>query len=734
MKCFPFLISTDFIPRSSAFGEAATDDFIMTEVGCSGSESQISACPFKTYNNEDCSRSQVAGVKCAKCTQTNLLDIVNTVIVGATVEESKLSIETAMDKLTADCYPWDCSKRTPDYPEYCLVKSFLREARDIVGRDFKKNQVSLQFNAGELLSHAYTKESNSKIIAELDRISAQMENFQTELADYFATMADFDKTKATADHYYYRGVWATQKNTMDTLSLEVGDQLGDLFITAFVVQTANLVELTTQVAFAIASMATPLDAVLNTGEMFEKVNEIMDYMAELANAGVDLIHLKYVFEDVLPEFEKLAEEFKVNLESNLDTYQNISRILSIDSADELTEEDADLFLDAYNNYSPAITAEQLARYQVLLDQTVESPCAIVQDDSQLVAAMIRMFVVEMCPELQQNVEVLKALLESQADVQFDIMDSFADIARAKVAERSARELSKVFGRGSMEVLQGAVATKNSLVVYQTHKTQLINDACDTIKYMNYGVEQSFCDTARKNTDGDIGHLVSYNYEQDIQCHASRSRSAVFKIPAVTRHGNETIPEGTLDLGQLMKSKPVLFRIPSLQWLRDNEWVTENEPGPFFVKQLELYPLPDLGATTVTTSSSFSLNKNVLNGEEIFFDRSLIATFSQQENFVNCHNPPELPSPYDVVNCDKYATTCRTALGEFGPGKIYPSLIGSQWSVKFDLPVIPKMPYPKTPFHLKVFATICNVKTQVMRFYIWVVGRICKIHVYNFTFK
>merc|ERR1719383_853012 len=110
----------------------------------------------------------------------------------------------------------------------------------------------------------------------------------------------------------------------------------------------------------------------------------MDYMAELANAGVDLIHLTYVFEDVLPEFEKLAEELKVNLESNLDTYQNISRILSIDSADELTEEDADLFLDAYNSYSPAITAEQLARYQVLLDQTVESPCAIVQDDSQLV--------------------------------------------------------------------------------------------------------------------------------------------------------------------------------------------------------------------------------------------------------------------------------------------------------------------------------------------------------------
>merc|ERR1711872_920237 len=228
--------------------------------------------------------------------------------------------------------------------------------------------------------------------------------------------------------------------------------------------------------------------------------------------------------------------------------------------------------------------------------------------------------------------------------------------------------------------------------------------------MNYGVEQSFCATARQNTDGDIRHLVSYNYGQDIQCHASRSRSAVFKIPAMTRHGNETIPEGTLDLSQLMKGKQVLFRIPSLQWLKDNEWVRDDEPGPFFVKQLELYPLPDLGASTVTTSSSFSLNKNLLDGE-IIFDRSLSATFSHEENFINCHNPPELPSPYDVLNCDKYKTTCRTALGEFGPGTIYPSLIGSHWSVKFYLPVLPKMPYPKTPFYLKVFASICNVKEQ-----------------------
>ena len=261
----------------------------------------------------------------------------------------------------------------------------------------------------------------------------------------------------------------------------------------------------------------------------------------------------------------------------------------------------------------------------------------------------------------------------------------------------------------MEVLQGAIAAKNSLVIFQLHKVQLIADACDTIKYINYGEEQDFCDSMRKNPAGNLGNLVSYKYDEDFQCHKSRSRSVLFKIPAMTRHGNDSFPDGTLDLSQLMRGKSAPFHIPSMQWLVDNEWLDESESGPVFVKQLDLYPFPDMGEDTVITSASFSLEKNILNGEEIVFDRNLTATFSRQDNFVNCLNPPELPSPYDVVHCEKYKTACRTATGEFGPGTIYPSLVGSHWNVKFHFPVIPKMPYPTTPLYLQVFATICNIK-------------------------
>ena len=612
--------------------------------------------------------------------------------------------------MRVDCYQWDCSKKTPDYEEYCAVKSFLEEAKHIAGKDLTRNHVSLQFRPDALLSHAYTKESTLTIITELNRVKAQLGSFQTELASYHATMASFDKTKAVADFNYFKRLWATQKNYLGTKAIVLGRRFKELFQTAFTVQSANIDALTAQVAMAIASMATPTDAIFNPGELLEKMNTVLDYGAQLANARVNMAHLTYVFRNTLPAFVGLAREIRGNFEGNYEAYQNISRILKMTSTDELTTEDAHAFLKAYNDYSPAITAEQLSRYKVLLDQTVEMPCSIVQGDSQSIKTMTRLLVVKMCPALKQLVEVYKGVLENQAQTQFDIMDSYADIARAKLAERVSSKLSDVFGRGSLRDLEGAIAIQSSQIMSQIHKAQLIAGACDTIKYMNYGQELSFCMDARRDLSLDVGLLVSYDYDQDHQCHASRSRSGIFKIPATPRLGNEPMPEGTLDLTQLSMAKSVPFRIPDEQWLKDHGWISPHESGPFFVKRLDLFKPPSQDASlTVTTTATFALNKNVLNGEEIIFDRDLIATFTSQQNFVNCFTPPALPNPYDMRGCSKFPSSCDMATGEFGPGKIYPSLVGSEWSVRFNPG--PQGIYPKTPFYLKVFATICSVKNR-----------------------
>ena len=181
---------------------------------------------------------------------------------------------------------------------------------------------------------------------------------------------------------------------------------------------------------------------------------------------------------------------------------------------------------------------------------------------------------------------------------------------------------------------------------------------------------------------------------------------------MARHGKEPIPEGTLDLTQLSKSNSVPFKIPSVQWLKDNGWLDADEAGPVFIKRFDLFPLPNMGASQVTNRAFISLDKNVLNGETITFDRQVNTTFSLQQHYQHCFTTPELPNPYDVKYCPELHRSCRTATGEFSPGKIYPSLVGSEWTIKFTLPGAARLPFPKTQFYLQVLATICNVKQQV----------------------
>merc|ERR1719334_1226098 len=128
------------------------------------------------------------------------------------------------------------------------------------------------------------------------------------------------------------------------------------------------------------------------------------------------------------------------------------------------------------------------------------------------------------------------------------MDTLAACARAKVSEMAARDLSKVIGHGTMEVIRRAIARKNGAVLMRMYKTKLINDACDTIKYMSWGEEKTFCRNLRQNTDGDVKDLLSFNYEKET---CSNPVTGIFDIPATVRRGGEQVQKGTLDLTRLM---------------------------------------------------------------------------------------------------------------------------------------------------------------------------------------
>ena len=706
---------------TQVFHPASKDFFIMDNVRCNGKEKQLTDCQFQTINQDRCNSRLVAGVKCAKCTPANLLSIIDSVEIGSFVGESRKSISAAFNKLKSQCYAWDCSVKSPAYPEYCQLLAFLQEARQIVATDHRKQAlVSRRFRPGELLKHQFTREQSNNLLQRIDSLSEQSAAFQKQLADYYITLANFDREKSKADHDYETDLWWSQRKAVGEIQAKLGPELSKLFGFAFGAQTAHIVDATAQLALSIAALVSPVDAVLNPGEMAEKASAIADRAAELADSVAEMANLGYTFHKTLPKFAALAAELKKNFDDHRDAYVVIGKIVSIKSEEVLTPDQAKKFLEAYYNYSPAITANQLATYQVLIDQIVENACDVLTEPGGTNKAYIKLAATGLCPTIQQSVEILKDMLAELKDTQFAVMDAFADFARAKVSEMAARDLAKVVGRSSADVLEGRIAKKRAGVLYQMHKTTLINNACDYIRYMYYGVEQEFCKSLRGNTFGDISNLVAFNYDKDITCTDRYTRRGTFNIPAKMRNGDEELPPGTLDLTVLLdqseKSGSTLFKIPDTQWLVDNGWIFEEEKdqGPFFIKQLQLYPLPAQTKKQQSVITEFSLVENIVGKEVYAFDEQVHSSFFIDVENNICNYPYRLVNPYSVRNCKPLRDFCMRSEGLF-QGPIYPSLM-SLWRVFFKIPLELKqdLPYPVNAIDLKVEAEICFRKSFAKR--------------------
>ena len=86
----------------------------------------------------------------------------------------------------------------------------------------------------------------------------------------------------------------------------------------------------------------------------------------------------------------------------------------------------------------------IPQIKALLDEIVETTCATIQnDDGGMFQAPIRFLAARVCPTAKQNIAIMKGLMAEMKDTQMEVMDSFADFARAKVSEMAARDLSKV---------------------------------------------------------------------------------------------------------------------------------------------------------------------------------------------------------------------------------------------------------------------------------------------------
>jgi hypothetical protein len=190
------------------------------------------------------------------------------------------------------------------------------------------------------------------------------------------------------------------------------------------------------------------------------------------------------------------------------------------------------------------------------------------------------------------VAVIIALYEEMHSIQFDIIRSMSDLARSKLAAGAAEKLSQTLKGSLSDEIDLVIAKWNSLLLLRLHKLTLIDDACGTIQYLNHGKAELFCEDLKQRPDRDLIKVISYNFEKDM-CQGGVTEAKTVSIPGMVRRGNESIPDGVIDLSSFygglgkeeMTEGSILFQIPDSQWLVQNGWILgiDVHDGPFFVK-------------------------------------------------------------------------------------------------------------------------------------------------------
>ena len=154
----------------------------------------MTECPFEIGSF---SSSNLAGVRCAKCTPKVLKDIVRSISDDVDINQLLPTIQDAYRRLKVECYQWtDCVSGNPAYPEYCKVRLFLEDAIDMSTPTTSGLYVSLEHSIGEQLKDLNSKKNNFDFLIKLNDVKEEIKYFQNGLSNYFLTLADFDKQKA----------------------------------------------------------------------------------------------------------------------------------------------------------------------------------------------------------------------------------------------------------------------------------------------------------------------------------------------------------------------------------------------------------------------------------------------------------------------------------------------------------------------------------------------------------
>jgi len=548
----------------------------------------------------------------------------------------------------------------------------------------------------ELLKHDFALQN-------FKEIGNTVKEFRDTMGSYFSQLATFDLNKAEQDKIYVRDTIKDVTNKLETYSKELEKFLADACYQARVVNGAAVYSKYINLGTELAGMGNPIGWVI--GET--NPNDAVDRADELADAARKLLYTektRIAITKLVDLFAKIQEGMKknqVNHENFLVLTRDKTDISSLD-----IEERSQEFVNMYGSYSPGLTPDIVTEYTATLEHLAESICELTVAEGLLSGTAEQITIAvrgDPCfLDMQVTVAKMMANLEQMMDLQDDMMDAGADMARALIARSEAKRIVgdsdvEPYKNVEFQIFSGEVPINLMkwlpFMSAYIHRRSLVAEICHEMKYRNFGKAPEYCSQLKFNpVPNDISQLISWKYIEPT------CSTRTVKIKGVNKFESR---KNTINVKALYEEGEAVFEITNVESAKKMGWIDPSSDGVgVYVKQFALYLPPEEGDQTdanpaykVEVDIYKTGGANYLN--PLPADKAARQKFKKTNKFllptnvlktvykVNeypCQNPMSC-DPYKVPFCKPYTRygTCKEQEGK-SQSDLLPSLFG-EWQIK-----------------------------------------------------
>ncbi|KAK3583794.1 hypothetical protein CHS0354_022837 [Potamilus streckersoni] len=549
-------------------------------------------------------------------------------------------------------------------------------------------------------------------------LKLEMKNNFGELKKYFQQIAEFDWKKARADIAYIDSTLSRYKNASVQSATKMDGYMDQLIKAALAAAIGDQVEAALKLSFAIAEACNPLDIIFTGGGatgVLDATQGVSQAMANVAKAA----KLKDAFDALISEITKYSDKIKQNeiYLNNVASLINSLKTMALSSSSSSSsfslssefEAQKQQFLDDYNNYTPAVTKDDLKGITVYWENLIDEACDLLDSTSGTVSGITKSVLAAQrtCPNAKVEVQKLIATYEEIYDFQFKLMDALAACMGAVTAYQAANVINSDFDAAKLKNADNPeifaeleMLSAFSMICYKISMIAAVDSYCNILTYTEGHLPRECIGAATSITS-----LLS---RTKLTC------TTLLEFQRIPTKPSKQGDKAFINLEDLYAGRTSVFKIPDSQWLIDHNWISSSQKNDkIFVQRFEIY-LPVVSKTKrqvqVKVQSTVGNQLTPPDGTEYVISPrpTLWYTYSEGESRSECRQV-EFPNPYND-NCRDMPKICpitKELSYCANRGNICPSIY-SQWDINVYGYENANLAVPSTNTPLRVALQLCAI--------------------------